>query len=152
MKYSTKLSQAVHILVFIKLGSSSDLSSTAIAKSIQTNPGCVRQIMMKLREAGLLNSVTGHAKPSLAKDPTDITLLDLYRAVEGTKPLLHLDTQTNPLCGVGINIQLSLQKYYDEIQEAAEHKMREITLDHIINLYHEKIDQPYFSQQNNSEF
>lgn len=152
MKYSTKLSQAVHILVFIKLGPSSDLSSTAIAKSIQTNPGCVRQIMMKLREAGLLNSVTGHAKPSLAKEPIDITLLDLYRAVEGTKPLLHLDTQTNPQCGVGINIQLSLQKYYDEIQEAAEHKMREITLDHIINLYHEKIDQPYFNQQNNSEF
>jgi Rrf2 family protein len=152
MKYSTKLSQAVHILVFIKLGASSDLSSTAIAKSIQTNPGCVRQIMMKLREAGLLNSVTGHAKPSLAKEPIDITLLDLYRAVEGTKPLLHLDTQTNPQCGVGINIQLSLQKYYDEIQEAAEHKMRETTLDHIINLYHEKIDQPYFNQQNNSEF
>lgn len=140
MKYSTKLSQAVHILVFIKINPSSDLSSTAMAKSIQTNPGCVRQIMMKLREAGLLNSVNGHAKPSLAKEPIDITLLDLYRAVEGTKPLLHLDTQTNPQCGVGINIQLSLQKYYDEIQEAAEHKMREITLEHIINLYYKKAD------------
>ncbi|WP_309249397.1 Rrf2 family transcriptional regulator [Clostridium estertheticum] len=108
--------------------------------------------MMKLREAGLLYSVTGHAKPSLAKEPADITLLDLYRAVEGTKPLLHLDTQTNPDCGVGMNIQLSLQKYYDEIQETAEHKMKEITLDHIINLYYKNVDQFYYNELNNSEF
>ncbi|MBU3216508.1 Rrf2 family transcriptional regulator [Clostridium estertheticum] len=143
MKYSTKLSQAVHILVFIKINPCSNLSSTAIAKSIQTNPGCVRQIMMKLRETGLLNSVTGHAKPSLAKEAADITILDLYRAVEGNKTLLHLDTQTNPDCGVGTNIQLSLQKYYDEIQETAEHKMKEITLEHIIDLYNKNVELSY---------
>jgi hypothetical protein len=53
---------------------------------------------------------------------------------------LHLDTQTNPDCGVGINIQLSLQEYYNEIQETAEDKMKEITLEHILNLYYKKID------------
>ena len=152
MKYSMKLSHAVHILVFIKTNPNSDLSSTAIAKSICTNPGCVRQIMMKLRKAGLLNSVTGHAKPSLAKEPSDITLFDLYRAVEGEKPLLHLDTQTNPDCGVGINIQLSLQKYYDEVQEAAEHKMKEISLENIITLYYEKAEKFYQEIIGNSHF
>ncbi|URZ02009.1 Rrf2 family transcriptional regulator [Clostridium felsineum] len=151
MKYSLKLSHTVHILVFIAINPGSDLSSTAIAKSIHTNPGCVRQLMMKLRRAGLLNSVTGHAKPSLAKEPANITLLDLYRSVEGTKPLLHLDTQTNPDCGIGINIQLALQKYYDEVQEVAENKMKEITLEHIINLYNKKVKLFYYEQLTDPE-
>ena len=51
MKYSTKLSDAVHVLCFISINPSQDLSSAAIAKSIHTNPGYVRQIMMSLKKA-----------------------------------------------------------------------------------------------------
>ena len=61
-----------------------------------------------------MTSVAGHARPSLSKPADQITLLDIYKAVEGEKPLLHLDTHTNPDCGIGINIQLSLQGFYDE--------------------------------------
>lgn len=140
MKYSTKLSNAVHIMVFIAINQDFDLSSTAIATSIQTNPAFVRQIMMKLRKAGLMTSVTGHAKPSLSKDAAKITLFDIYKAVEGDKPLLHLDTHTNPDCGVGVNIQLALQDYYNEIQHTAETKMMEISLQDIINSYHKRAE------------
>jgi len=67
-----------------------------------------------------------------------ITLLDIYRAVEGEKPLLHLDTHTNPECGVGIYIQLSLQDFFDQIQEKAEEEMKSITLQDILDRYQEK--------------
>lgn len=139
MKYSTKLSDAVHILSFIQINPSSDLSSTAIAKSVQTNPGFVRQIMMCLRGAGLIQSVTGHAKPTLTRNAKEITLLDIYRAVEGDKPLLHLDTHINPECGVGVNIQLALKEYYQTIQKAAEKEMNHVTLEDIIDTYYQKI-------------
>ena len=119
MKYSTKVSDAVHILAFIQLNPKGSLSSDSIAESIRTNPGCVRQLMSALRKSGLISSVQGHPRPSLAKAPSAITLLDIYQAVEGTKPLLHLDTHTNPECGVGIQIQLSLQDYFDQIQQTA---------------------------------
>lgn len=138
MKYSTKLSDAVHIMAFITVNQDFDLSSNAIAVSIQTNPAFVRQIMMKLRKAGLMSSVTGHAKPALARPTEQITLLDIYKAVEGDKPLLHLDTHTNPECGVGMNIQLALRDYYQEVQAAAEKRMGEITLQDIIISYHQK--------------
>lgn len=115
-----------------------DLSSTAIAASIQTNPAFVRQIMMKLRKAKLISSVTGHAKPILAKLPERITLLDIYKAVEGDKPLLHLNTHTNPECGVGVNIQFALHDYYQEVQEATEKRMKEINLQDIIDSYYQK--------------
>ena len=72
---------------------------------------------VKLKKAELMTSVAGHARPSLFKPADQITLLDIYKAVEGNKPLLHLDTHTNPDCGTGINIQLSLQGFYNEIQK-----------------------------------
>lgn len=139
MRYSTRVSDTVHILAFIVLNPKGSLSSSSIAESIHTNPGCVRQLMSSLRRAGLLSSVQGHPTPSLTTSPSAITLLDIYKAVEGSKPLLHLDTHTNPECGVGIYIQLSLQEYFDRIQETAEKEMKKITLQDILDLYQDKI-------------
>lgn len=96
MKYSTRLADAVHIMVFVHLADQTTLTSTEIATSIQTNPAYVRQLMAKMKAAGLIESARGQARPSLGREPEAITLLDVYRAVEGDKPLLHLDTHTNP--------------------------------------------------------
>lgn len=141
MKYSTKLSDAIHILVLIALDPLKNLTSQTIAESIKTNPSFVRQIMAKLKKENLINSVHGHASPQLAKPADQITLLDVYYAIEGKKPLLHLDTHTNPECGVGVNIQLALHDYYQEVQATAEQKMSSITLQDIIDLYHQKINE-----------
>ena len=138
MKYSTKLSDTVHVMVLIAINKEKSLSSASIAESVHTNPGFVRQLMLKLKKAGLMTSVAGHARPSLSKPADRITLLDVYKAVEGEKPLLHLDTHTNPDCGVGMNIQLSLQGFYNEIQKNAEEKMNTITLQDIINAYYQR--------------
>ena len=115
------------------------LTSEKIAESVQTNAGYVRQLMSALRRGGLLLSVKGHPRPSLAKTPGQITLLDVYRAVEGGKPLLHQDTHTNPACGVGMNIQLVLRDCYDLVQQQAEEAMRSITLQEILDRYTEKL-------------
>ena len=122
MKYSTKLSDTVHVMVLIAINQEKSLSSASIAESVHTNPGFVRQLMLKLKKAELMTSVAGHARPSLSKPADQITLLDIYKAVEGEKPLLHLDTHTNPECGVGINIQLSLQGFYNEIPKDCRRK------------------------------
>ena len=139
MKYSKRLSDAVHILVFIHQSSSSTVSSSEIAVSIQTNPSYVRQIMAQLKAAGLISSSRGQATPELGKVPEKTSLLEIYKAVEKEKPLLHLDTHTNPECGVGVNIQLALADYYRQIQNDVENSMRNITLQDIINSYLERI-------------
>ena len=141
MKYSTKVSDAVHIMAYIALSGGCPLPSGKIAESIRTNPGYVRQMMSALRKSGLLSSVKGHPRPALTREPSAITLLDVYKAVEGGKPLLHLDTHTNPECGVGVNIQLALQDYFDQIQQKAEKEMESITLQDILDNYQERIRQ-----------
>ena len=139
MKFSTRVSDAVHILAFIALNRNEALTSQRIAESIRTNPGCVRQLMVSLHRYGIMTSVQGHARPALSRAPADISLLDIYRAVEGGKPLLHLDTHTNPECGVGVNIQLALQDYFDKVQNRAEDEMSRITLQDVLDRYEEKL-------------
>lgn len=131
MKYSVKLSHAVHILVFIYLSEGLPLSSDKIAESIHTNPGC-KTDYVRTPKCGTNKSTTGHPKPELAREPETISLLDIYKAVEGDKPLLHLDTHTNPECGIGVNIQLALQSFYDKVQKDAENSMAGISLSDII--------------------
>ena len=57
----------------------------------------------------------------------------------GDKPLLHLDTDTNPDCGIGINIQFAIGDFYHEIQNMVDEKMKSITLQDIIDRYYFKI-------------
>lgn len=139
MKYSTKLSDTIHILIFIALGDNEQLSSTKIAESIKTNPAYVRQLMATLKNAGIVVNTQGHANAALAKSTDKINMYDIYRAVEGDKPLLHLDTDTNPDCGIGINIQFAIGDFYHEIQNMIDEKMKSITLQDIIDRYYFKI-------------
>ena len=152
MKYPTRLSDAVHILAFLALHPGANLTSERIAESIQTNPGYVRQLMSALRRGGLLTSVKGHPRPALTREPEQITLLDVYRAVEGDKPILHQDTHTNPACGVGVNIQLALADCYQEVQKSAEEKMREITLAQILARYHQKLEESQSLEEDENGF
>ena len=66
-------------------------------------------------------------------------MYDIYRAVEGDKPLLLLDTDTNPDCGIGINVQFAIGDFYHEIQNMIDEKMKSITLQDIIDRYYFKI-------------
>lgn len=133
MKYSHKLSDAVHILAFVHIYAGGDLSSGAIAASVEANQSMVRQLMAKLVKAGLLNTRPGKVEPRLAKAPEAITLLDVYRAVEDNRDLLHIDEKTNPLCIVGGNIQDTLNSVYASVQQDAEASMAKHTLAQIIS-------------------
>ena len=128
MKYSTRLSDTLHILVFISsVEDKTLLTSTKIAESVKTNPAYIRQLMAGLKKAGIITSSRGQAQPSLTRNPELITMLDVYRAVEGNKPLLHLD------------VQFAIADYYQTIQQTAEQKMAQITLQDIICRYHQKL-------------
>ncbi|MDT6979822.1 Rrf2 family transcriptional regulator [Levilactobacillus zymae] len=128
MRYSHKLSDAVHILAYIDIYHDQNLASTAIAASVESNPALVRRLMVALRRAKLLTTQQGAAQPRLTRTPSEITLLDVYRAVADDGNLLHVDDKTNPQCIVGGNIQETLREAYQEVQQAAEAQMAQITL------------------------
>ncbi|KRM72240.1 Rrf2 family transcriptional regulator [Lacticaseibacillus brantae] len=133
MKYSHKLSDAVHVLAYVDIYADSDLSSAAIAASVESNPSLIRRLMSMLVQAGLLETQPGKVAPKLAKPAADISLLDVYRALDEQGPLLHVDEKTNPACIVGGNIQETLNAAYQQVQNAAEVQMQAISLQSIID-------------------
>ncbi|TSO25560.1 Rrf2 family transcriptional regulator [Lactobacillus sp. LL6] len=132
MKYSYKLSDAIHLLSYLDIYKDGDLSSRAIASSIESNPSIVRQLMSDLRKANIIETQKGKVAPKLAKNPKDISLYDVYQAINMDHNLLHIDPKTNPQCIVGNNIQDTLTHYYNEIEDLAYMRMKQITLADII--------------------
>lgn len=133
MKYSYKLSDAIHILTYIDIIPDESISSNDIAESIEANPSVVRKLMANLKKAGLLESQVGAAHPKLAKPADTITLLDVFKAVETNHDLLHVDPRTNMNCPVGANIQQTLNDAYKRIQKAAEDEMSNLTIQDMID-------------------
>lgn len=133
MRVSTRFSDSIHLLAFIKIYAGSHLTSDLIASSIETSPVVVRRLMGKLRQAGLITTTAGTAQPVLAKPLTEISLLSVFYAVEGDKALFSVDTKTNPDCIVGGNIQTVLTQYYQEAQTAAEARLAKTSLQDIVD-------------------
>lgn len=132
MKFSHKLSDAIHILAYLDIFKDGDRSSKQIAASIEANPSVVRSLMSDLRRAGLIQSQQGAPNATLAKDPANITLLDVYHALNMNHDLLHIDLKTNPNCLVGANIQDTLNEVYAQVQVAAEAQLQATTLQDVI--------------------
>ncbi|MFC6181867.1 Rrf2 family transcriptional regulator [Lactiplantibacillus daowaiensis] len=133
MKYSYKLSDAIHILAYVDIVPAATISSTEIAASIEANASVVRRLMANLKTAGLLESHAGAARPRLARPASEITLLDVFRAVEINHELLHVDPRTNMSCPVGANIQQTLDAAYARVQQAAEAELAQLTVQDIID-------------------
>ncbi|WP_341779167.1 Rrf2 family transcriptional regulator [Levilactobacillus sp. HBUAS70063] len=131
MKYSYKLSDAIHILVYIYIAPG-NLDSTTIASSVASNPSVVRRLMAALKKAGLIASRAGAAEPRLARPANEISLRDVFRAVEPNSELLHVDPRTNLDCPVGAHIQQTLDGAYSRIQRAAENEMRQLTIQDMV--------------------
>jgi Rrf2 family protein len=126
--YSTKLSVSIHILSVITLTQDQPVTSEYIASSINTNPALVRRLMSRLKKAQLIKTSTKIGVTGLAKKAEDITLLDIFLAVEENLDLFGIHTNTNHKCPVGAKIESTLKHLYGNIQSAAEAEMSAITL------------------------
>lgn len=133
MKNSIQFSDTVHIISYIAIFQNTDrLSSKDIAESVQTNPTNVRKIMGNLRNAGLIKTTNGRAQPAVAKDVNEISFYDIYQSLDN-KELFQVDTNTEPKCVVGGNIQEILQDDYALLQTTVEEKMKQISLGTVLH-------------------
>lgn len=83
-----------------------------------------------LKKAGLVDVRPGVGGASLLKDPDQITLLDIYRAVNATEEnqLFRIHEKPNLNCPVGRNIEQALQTELKEAQSAMEQRLAQTTL------------------------
>lgn len=127
MAANSRLTIAVHALAWMALASrrGADLmTSDQVAASVNTNPVVIRRSLGDLRRAGLVDVRHGAgAGWSLARAPEEITLLDVYEAVE-PEPLFGMHrTEPSLECPVGRGIRPALGHVYGEVEQAMRHEL-----------------------------
>ena len=130
---SSRFAVAVHILTLMAWSDDETLKSEQMAKSVNTNPVVIRRILCELAQARLVVSQTGSAGGSkLARRPDEITLLDIYEAVE-RRGVFSLHRQPpSRRCPVGINIETVLSEVLVEVDSAVEHVLTKITIRDVV--------------------
>lgn len=134
MQFSSRLPVAVHILLaIVEFEGKEKTTSTFLAGSVNVNPVIIRNTLGQLKSAGLVTVKAGEGGASLAKAPKDITLMDIFDAVEKEEALFHFHESPNPECPVGRNIHAVLDNRLFAIQESMQKKMVSITLQDLID-------------------
>ncbi len=133
MSTSSRFAVAVHVLTLMAWSGDGPVKSEAVAASVNTNPVVIRRILCALARARLVTSQTGAAGGSrLARGPGQITLLDVYRAVEGGDIFSLHRQPPNQHCPVGVNIETVLEDVLSEVNSAVERVLAKITVENVL--------------------
>lgn len=134
MQFSSRLPIAVHILLCIQqFDGQYKVTSNFLASSVNVNPVIIRKTLGQLKTAGLVTVEPGVGGASLAKNAADITLLDVFYAVEPQEDLFHFHENPNPNCPVGKNVHAVLDKRLLRVQQAMLDELKAITLQSLVD-------------------
>ena len=129
---NTRFAVATHILAYLAHSQGQSVSSDVLACSAGTHPVVVRRLTSALREAGLVQSQRGVGGGTvLARPASDITLLDVFRAVHETTPDLFQLASTNPNahCDIGGVMQETLESMFGPAIEAMRAALAAVTVE-----------------------
>ena len=130
MKIASRFTVAVHTLLVIHtFGMEQKTTSDFIAASVQVNPVIIRRTLLSLKAAGMIEVKAGSGGATIVRDLKDITLYDVYRAVDSVEgDIFHFHENPNPTCPVGKNIHAVLDTHLADAQAAMENELKKVTL------------------------
>ena len=139
MALNTQFSIATHIMVSLGYASGAEVNSALIAGSVNTSYSFVRRTLARLSKAGLVETATGKRGACwLARPARDISLLEIYRAVDAPKAFAIHNYPVERRCTVSCNIKSALSRVLDETQKALEQRLSRISLAQVISDLHRK--------------
>lgn len=119
--------------------SNAPMTSELIAKMLHTNPAVVRRTMAGLRNAGYVNSEKGHGGGwTLSKSLSEITLLDVYKALGNPELFSFGFSDENPKCLVEHFVNNSLKQSIEEAEKALLNSFGQLKLDSILQEFEKK--------------
>jgi Rrf2 family protein len=137
MTHNSKLAVSVHLLAYLAFKAGQPVSSPELASSVDTNPVVARRLLSALRRARLVAAQKGATGGfTLASAPSQITLLDIYRAVEPKVSLGLQNFAPNEKCPVGARIYAIVQGAFFKAQTGMEAELQRVTLADIEHQLH----------------
>ena len=136
MQVPSRFTIATHMLMVIALkGKDTKVTSDFLAESVGVNPVIIRKTLSQLKKAELITVARGTGGAEIIKNLKDISLLDIYRAVEclgKTGQLFSFHENPNPNCPVGAHIHQVLDQKLDKIQQTMEAELSQISLEQVV--------------------
>ncbi len=135
MAANSQFSMAVHVLTLIARGGHENVKSDCIAGSVNTNPVVIRRLLSQLNQAGLVTSQTGATGGTrLARDPGEISLCEIYKAVACGEVFALHPKSPNQDCPIGKGIESVLCNLQKEIDRAVGEKLGQYTLATVLEM------------------
>ena len=131
MQISSRFTVALHIFTCVDVFKDDyKVTSDFLARSINTNPVIIRNILSQLGKAGLITVARGTGGITVNRPLNEITFFDIYQAIEPVEggDLFRFHEAPNPDCPVGRNIHALLDGKLKAIQGAMEAEMRKYSL------------------------
>lgn len=129
---NTQFSIAVHILVGI--AKYAHVNTSQLAQSVNTNPIFVKRIVGKLAKNGLVLSARGrNGGNSLGREAKDISLLDVYRAVNTPSLFAIHHYEKVASCSISSNIQQTLTEVRNTLQHEVDQKLMQLSIQDMLD-------------------
>jgi Rrf2 family protein len=133
MPTSSRFAGAVHVLTLLELSGGEPVTSECVAASVNTNPAVVRRLLSSRARAGLVASRLGAGGGArLARPAAQITLCDVYHAVEERDVFAMHHSPPNPRCPVGREIQGVLERTTHAAERAMEAELGRRTVADVV--------------------
>jgi len=123
---------AVHILAMLAC-SGKTVDSRTVAASVNTNPVVIRRLLLALRRAGLIETSAGkRGGARLKKSPTQVSLLDVYKAIQARPAIAVNERHPFKKCPVSCSMQHIMEKISEGTENAMRDHLRRITLSQVV--------------------
>ena len=120
---------ALHTMTALGYAKGEQLTSDLLARSVNTNPVVIRRIVAELVRAGLVASQRGAGGGvKLARDPRQITLWDVYLAIDGTHQFCQPERPGAKQCPVGSCMRDVLSDVFSDIDRALQRQLESVTI------------------------
>jgi len=129
---NSRFTVATHALTWLALAHRRGLvvlTSEQVAASVNTNSVVIRRCLGELRRTGLVEVRHGTgAGWRLAREPADITLLDVYEAVADESLFGMHRTEPNLECPIGRGIRPVLEHVYRGVDVAVRRELERTSI------------------------
>jgi Rrf2 family protein len=129
MSGNTRIAVAIHVMTSLAFAEGS-MTSTELAKSINTNAVVVRRLLVLLAKAGLIECTAGKSGGSvLARKPENISLADIYNAIAQEESLFAIpEKSANRGCPVSCKMKGLLSKVFNQAEDAVRNQLEGVRL------------------------
>jgi Rrf2 family protein len=129
MAANTRVATAVQILCVIAYKWPLGTTSEVISRSLLTNPVVVRRLLKQMEQNGLVELRPGkEGGVQLKRDPDEITLDQIYQAVEDEPNVFALRPGGNPKCPVQVRMAPLLAPIFAATDAAVNKTLQQKTL------------------------